>query len=75
MALEDILKEAVKGAVGSTIPEQVQEIVAKETRRALRGREDELTALVRTAAASAIAEMMNGDERSGESPSDAHSRR
>ena len=62
MALENILKEAVKGAVGATIAEEVQEIVAKETRRALREREDELTALVRTAVASAIAEMLNGRE-------------
>jgi hypothetical protein len=62
MALENILKEAVKGAVGSTIAEEVQEIVAKETRRALREREDELTALVRTAVASAIAEMLNGHD-------------
>ena len=52
MALENILKEAVKGAVGATIAEEVQEIVAEETRRALREREDELTALVRTAVAS-----------------------
>lgn len=62
MALENILKEAVKGAVGATIAEEVQEIVAKETRRALREREDELTMLVRTAVASAIAEMLNGRE-------------
>jgi hypothetical protein len=52
----------VKGAVGATIAEEVQEIVAKETGRALREREDELTALVRTAVASAIAEMLNGRE-------------
>jgi hypothetical protein len=58
----NILKEAVKGAVGATIPEQVQEVVAKETRRALREREDEVTTLVRTAVVSAIAEMLNGRE-------------
>jgi hypothetical protein len=75
MALENILKEAVKGAVGSTIAEEVQEIVAKETRRALREREDELTALVRTAVASAIAEMLNGNERPDESQAEAHQRR
>ena len=68
MALESILKEAVKGAVGATIAEEVQEIVAKETRRALREREDELTALVRTAVASAIAEMLNSREASTETP-------
>ena len=43
MALENILKEAVKGAVGAAIAEEVQETVAKEGRRALREREDELT--------------------------------
>jgi hypothetical protein len=59
MAVEDILKEAVKSVVGATIAEEVRAIVAEETRRALREREDELTALVRTAAASAIAEMLN----------------
>jgi len=62
MALENILKEAVKGAVGATIAEEVQEIVAKETRRALTRARDELTALVRTAVVSAIAEMLNGRE-------------
>jgi hypothetical protein len=62
MALENILKEAVKGAVGATIAEEVQEIVAKETSRALREREEKLTTLVRTAVASAIAEMLNGRE-------------
>jgi hypothetical protein len=42
------------------IAEAVQEIVAKETRRALREREDELTQLVRTAVGAAIAEMLDG---------------
>ena len=75
MALENILKEAVKGAVGTTIAEEVQEIVAKENSRALREREDELTALVRTAVASAIAEMLNGDERPEERQAEGHERR
>ncbi len=61
-ALENILKEAVKGAGGSTIAEEVQKIGAQKTGRALRQREDELAALVRTAVASAIAEMLNGRE-------------
>lgn len=56
--MESILKEAVKSAVGATIAEEVEEIVARETRRALREREDDLTKLVRTAVASAIAEML-----------------
>jgi hypothetical protein len=56
--MESILKEAVKTAVEATIAEEVEEIVARETRRALREREDDLTRLVRTAVASAIAEML-----------------
>ena len=75
MALENILKEAVKGAVGSTSAEEVREIVAKGTRRALREREDELTALVRMAVASAIAEMLNGHERPDEGQAEAHEER
>ena len=39
-----------------------QEIVAKETRRALHDHEDRLTTLVRAAVASAIAELLNGKE-------------
>ena len=62
MALENILKDAVKDAVGATIAEEVQEIVVKETRRALRTHEDQLATLVRAAVASAIAEMLNGKE-------------
>jgi hypothetical protein len=62
MPLENILKDAVKGAIGATIAEEVQEIVAKETRRALRAHEDQLTTLVRAAVASAIEEMLNGRE-------------
>lgn len=60
MALESILKDAVANAMGATIAEEVQEIVAKETRRALRDHEDELTTLVRAAVASAIGELLNG---------------
>lgn len=60
MALENILKDAVKDAVGATIAAEVQEIVAKETRRALRAHEDELTAMVRSVVGAAIAEMLNG---------------
>jgi hypothetical protein len=62
VALKNLVKEAVEGAVGSTIAGEVQEIVAKETRRALRERKDELTALVRAVVASAIAEMLNGHD-------------
>ena len=61
MALENILNEAVKGAVSCTVAEEVQVIVAKEVRE----REDELTALVRAAVASAITEM--SDDRGGPS--------
>jgi hypothetical protein len=62
VALENMLKDAVKDAIGATIAEEVHEIVAKETRRALRSHEDQLTTLVRAAVASAIAEMLNGKE-------------
>jgi len=54
MALENIL--------AVSIAEEVQEIVAKETRRALHDHEDRLTTLVRAAVASAIAELLNGRE-------------
>ena len=60
MALETILKDAVKDAVGATIAEEVQGIVAKETRRALQAHEDELTQMVRSVVGAAIAEMLNG---------------
>ena len=62
MPLESILKDAVANAMGATIAEEVQEIVAKETRRALRDHEERLTTVVRAAVASAIAEMLNGRE-------------
>ena len=51
---------AVKDAVGATIAVEVQEIVAKETRRALRAHEDDLTQMVRSVVGAAIAEMLNG---------------
>jgi len=53
-------EDAVAHAMGATIAEEVQEIVAKETRRALREHEDKLTTLVRAAVASAIEELLNG---------------
>ena len=46
----------------TTIPKKVRRVIAKETRRALRDHEDQLTTLVRAAVASAIAEMLNGKE-------------
>lgn len=42
--------------------EVIAEEVVKETRRALRTHEDQLTTLVRAAVASAIAEMLNGKD-------------
>jgi hypothetical protein len=62
MQLETVLKDAVANAMGQTISQEVQEIVAKETRRALHDHEDRLTTLVRAAVASAIAELLNGQE-------------
>ena len=62
MPLATLLKEAVQNAVGATIAAEVQEIVAKETRRALRNHEDKLTTLVRATVSDAIAELLNGKE-------------
>ena len=58
MSLENILKEAVKTAVTDTIALEMQEVVAKETRKALRDHEDRLTQLVREVVSAAIAEML-----------------
>ena len=60
MTLENVLKDAVKGAIGETIALELHEIVAKEMRRALHAHEQELTALVRAAVGAAIAEMLDG---------------
>jgi hypothetical protein len=62
MPFETILKDAVASAVSATIAEEVQEIVAKETRRALREHYDQLTTLVGVAVASAIADLLNGKD-------------
>lgn len=59
MTLENIVKDAIKEAVSATIVADVRDIVAKETRRALREREDELTAFIRDAVASAIGELLS----------------
>jgi hypothetical protein len=58
MPLESILKDAVRGAIGDTLGDEVRDIVAKETRRALREHEDQLTRLVRSAVADAVTEML-----------------
>ena len=50
------------GGLRKAIPEEVRQIVAEETRRALRDHEDQLTTLVRAAVASAIGELLNGKE-------------
>jgi septal ring factor EnvC (AmiA/AmiB activator) len=47
-------------SVSATIAAEIQEIVATETRRALRAHEEELTAMVRSVVGAAIAEMLNG---------------
>ena len=60
MTLENVLKDAVKGAIGETIALELHEIVAKEMPRALHAHEQELTALVRAAVGAAIAEMLDG---------------
>jgi hypothetical protein len=56
------MKMALENILAVSIAEEVQEIVAKETRRALHDHEDRLTTLVRAAVASAIAELLNGRE-------------
>ena len=67
MAVENVLNEAARGAGSRTIAEEIPRVVAKETRRALGPREDELAALVRTAVGFR-------DRRNAERPRDAERR-
>ena len=54
MSLDDLLKDAVRRGVENALANDLQDLVAKETRRALRNHEDQLTAIVRAAVADAI---------------------
>jgi hypothetical protein len=58
MSLAEHLKAAVQTAVNETFADEVQEIVARETRRAFREHESQFTSIVRTAVAEAIAAML-----------------
>jgi hypothetical protein len=58
MPLSDVLKNAVRNGVVGALAAELQEIVVKETRRALRDHEDQLTVIVRAAIADAIAELL-----------------
>jgi hypothetical protein len=54
MPLDDILRTAVRAGVEGALADDLQEMVAKETRRALREHEDKLTTIVRAAVNDAI---------------------
>jgi hypothetical protein len=60
--IDDILKTAVRAGVENALSEDLQNLVAKETRRALRDHEDQLTELVRHAVREAISELLNPTE-------------
>jgi hypothetical protein len=59
MPLNDILKTAVRRGVEDALADDLQEMVAKETRRVLRDREDQLVAIVRAAVADAMTELLS----------------
>jgi hypothetical protein len=52
----------VRAGVEDALSTDLQEMVAKETRRALRDHEEQLTALVRAAVHEAISELLNPAE-------------
>jgi hypothetical protein len=58
MALEAILKVAVAEAISETIAAKARDIATRETLRALREHEDQLTHIIRAAVDAAIAEML-----------------
>jgi hypothetical protein len=55
-----MLKTAVRIGMESAFSDNLQELVAIETRRALRDHEEQLTELVRNAVSEAINELFNG---------------
>jgi len=61
--LQSVLHEAVRDAVSDTLADEVRQVVAKETRRALRAHEDELTAIVRAAVVEALAQTFASKEK------------
>jgi hypothetical protein len=60
--IDNILKTAIKAGIEGALADDLQEMVAKETRRALRDHEEQLTALVRAAVHEAISELLNPAE-------------
>ena len=60
-ALKDAIKEAASHAISATLALEVQELVAKETRRAFRERETQINAIVQAAVAEALAEIFNAE--------------
>ena len=58
MSFETVLQDAIKTGFAETIAEDVRDIVAKETRRALREHEDDLTRLIRIAVNKALEEAL-----------------
>jgi hypothetical protein len=57
--IDNILKTAVRAGIEGALADDLQEMVAKETRRALRDHEEQLTAVVRAAVHEAISELLN----------------
>lgn len=62
MTLAERLKEAVQTAVNETLASEVQEIVAKEFRRAFREHESQFASIIRGAVAQAITEMLKAEQ-------------
>jgi hypothetical protein len=58
MLIDAVLQDAIKTGFTATITEDVREIVAKETRRALREHEEEITQLIRAAVNKALEEAL-----------------
>ena len=58
MSIEIILRDAVQEGIGMALTEEVQDIVVKETRRALREHEEEITQWIRTAVRTALEEAL-----------------
>jgi hypothetical protein len=58
MPIYTILKDAVRIGIENAMSDDIQEIVAKETRRAMRLHEEQLTEIVRNAVTEAIDELL-----------------
>jgi hypothetical protein len=58
VSIEIILRDAVQEGIGMALTEEVQDIVVKETRRALREHEEEITQWIRTAVRTALEEAL-----------------